>query len=581
LRRNHAGKESEAQGLLSSSDHSSESFPDHQMVDHDDSHSTKMIGFSEELRKLNRDSYAFQNLEVFLSTCVSFLELYPEPVVILDQKGIIKFMNHRFLSWVEYDLDELCNTSFFSSSFFSSVNELTMIKYVLNPKNDHQNTPFEMVFQSKHGQHHTGLLHVNSILNMTDEVIGLIITITDITQLKSEKDEINQLSQFQRSMIENENMWLSVCDLSSNVMIWNKAAERISGFSKEEVMGDNQVWEWLKPDHKADRGLVTTKGFTKIDGTIISEDFETQIKRKDGTVRMISWTPRMFLDQFNNPVGTITIGKDITHQKENEEQIKQQNEELLELNKHLEEKVEERTKKIHLLLDQKNDFINQLGHDLKTPLTPLMALLPIIKQEVERPDKKELVDVLIRNTTYMRDLITKTIELAKLNSDMVPFTFDAVHLFDEVEFIRDNNLPLVKEKQISFLNQVPKDLYVQADKLRLREILLNLFTNAMKYTKEAGGIIEISAHTDDEMVTISVVDNGIGMTSDQLEKIFNEFYKADESRHYLGSTGLGLTISKRLVEKHGGRIWAESDGKGMGSRFFFTIKKAGNPYISE
>jgi len=529
---------------------------------------------SDELQKLQRDSFGFTDLSVFLSTCVDFLELYPEPVCIIDNKGMITFMNHRFLNWIGFDQKDLEGTPFFSSLFFSKGNEQSMIQYALDPKNHRFNNPYEMIFQTKTGNQQTGLVHMNMIKDLKQEMIGLIISITDITDLKADQDEITKLSQFQRSLIENENMWLSVCDLSSNVMMWNKAAERISGYTQDEVMGKNLVWQQLKPDNNIDGGFVTTKGFTKIDNTIISEDFETKIKRKDGSIRVISWTPRMFLDQFNNPVGTITIGKDITVQKENEEKIKNQNKQLVELNKNLEDKVHERTEKIQSLLTQKNEFINQLGHDLKTPLTPLMVLLPIIKKELNQTENEEMVDVMIRNANYMKDLITKTIEIAKLNSNMVPLTFIPVNVCDEVEFIKQNNMMILDEKKITLENQVSSDIIVEADPLRFREILLNLVTNAIKYSKDDGGTICIDARIEEDKVIISVSDDGIGMNEEQIKRVFDEFYKADESRHCLDSSGLGLNISKRLVEKHGGSIWVKSDGIGKGSVFSFSLKKS-------
>jgi PAS domain S-box-containing protein len=563
----------EQQGQMSlGSDQVNGSQPERDNVDNEMPCNTMF--FSEELQKLPDDSFGFQNLSMFLSACADFLELYPEPACITDKKGMITFVNHQFLSWVGFDKNELVGTLFFSSLFFSKRNEQSMIQYALDPNLQRFNNPYEMIFQTRNGDQQTGLLHMNVIKDLNDEMIGLIISITDITSFKVEQDEVTKLSQFQRSLIENENMWLSVCDLSSNVMMWNKAAERISGYSKDEVVGKNQVWTWLKPEKIGKDGFVTTKGFTRIEGTIVSEDFETCIKRKDGKIRVISWTPRMFLDQFNNPVGTITIGKDITDQKENEEKIKNQNKQLVELNKNLEEKVLERTEKIHSLLDQKNEFINQLGHDLKTPLTPLMALLPIIRKEIEKTEKKEMIDVMIRNANYMKDLITKTIEIAKLNSNMVPLTFIPVNVFDEVEFIKENNQMLFTEKHIIFENQVAHDVMVDADPLRFREILLNLVTNAVKYSKKDGGMVRIDARVDGSMEVISVVDDGIGMNAEQKKRVFDEFYKADESRHCLDSSGLGLNITKRLVEKHGGSIWVESDGIGKGSTFFFTLKRS-------
>jgi len=111
---------------------------------------------------------------------------------------------------------------------------------------------------------------------------------------------------------------------------------------------------------------------------------------------------------------------------------------------------------------------------------------------------------------------------------------------------------------------------LQADKLRLEELFDNLIGNSIKYSPN-GGNITIDAEDDGKFVVVFVKDEGTGMTSEQLEHVFEEFYKADESRHDFNSSGLGLSICKRIVEKHGGKIWAESEGKGKGTTMFFTI----------
>ena len=136
----------------------------------------------------------------------------------------------------------------------------------------------------------------------------------------------------------------------------------------------------------------------------------------------------------------------------------------------------------------------------------------------------------------------------------------------------------MKEKKITFENFADNKCFVKADKLRFVELLNNLIINAARFTPIGGSII-IDAKDDGNFVTISVNDSGIGMSEDQLGKIFEEFYKADESRHEMDSSGLGLSICKSIVERHGGRIWAESLGKGMGSTFYFTLKSGNEKVI--
>ena len=241
-------------------------------------------------------------------------------------------------------------------------------------------------------------------------------------------------------------------------------------------------------------------------------------------------------------------------------------------NKTLEIKVFERTKKIDNLLKQKDEFINQLGHDLKNPLNPLVNLLPIL--EKSEPDKKnkEIFDILIRNTNYMKNLVIKTIDLGRLNSPKTKFYFEDVNLYTEFNDVISNNKIIFKEKNIEINNNIPDNIIVQADKLRINELIINLLNNAAKYTNCLGNIT-LDAKQDNNYVTISVKDSGIGMTDEQLEHVFDEFYKADPARHDFDSSGLGLSICKRIVEIHNGEIWVESKGLGEGSTFYFTIPK--------
>ena len=127
-----------------------------------------------------------------------------------------------------------------------------------------------------------------------------------------------------------------------------------------------------------------------------------------------------------------------------------------------------------------------------------------------------------------------------------------------------------EEKQIDIVNNVPSDIFIKADKLRMEELFINLINNAVKYSNDSGSIF-VDASVVQDSLMISIKDTGIGMTKEQLQRVFNEFYKADESRHDFDSSGLGMTICKRIVEKHGGKIWVESDGLEKGSTIYFTI----------
>ncbi len=303
----------------------------------------------------------------------------------------------------------------------------------------------------------------------------------------------------------------------------------------------------------------------------------------------------------NQPNNLLVIARDITEQKKAEKELEikvkslKENEkatlnimedfqdtikkledaqkQINDLNKNLEKKVEKRTKKIQELLEQKDDFIHQLGHDLKTPLTPINTLLPIVRKKVKDEKLKELLDVSIQNANYMKNLVFKTLQLAKINSPNVQLVLQDTNLSGEFEKIIENKKYELEENKIQIDNNIDENIVVEADKIRLDELIDNLLSNALKYSYDEGGKIVLNAEKKDDEIVVSIDDNGMGMTKEQTKHIFDEFYKIDESRHDLGSTGLGLAICKRIVEKHGGKIWAESPGPKKGTTFYFTIKK--------
>lgn len=275
------------------------------------------------------------------------------------------------------------------------------------------------------------------------------------------------------------------------------------------------------------------------------------------------------LEDYNKSLEKTVDMRTMELEMKNKELISAQNT-LKFLNKNLEQKVDERTREIQRLLKQKDEFVNQLGHDLKNPLGPLVSLLPLLERREADPKYKEMLTVIHRNVGYMTNLVTKTLQLARLNSPNTKFTFEQTNLLDELNDVLIANKIMFESKDIQIHTIVPDTIIVHADKLRLHELFNNLFNNAVKYSENGGKII-IEAEESATDVTIKVTDTGIGMSEEQLERVFDEFYKADPSRHDFDSSGLGVSICKRIVERHGGRIWVESDGLGKGSSFKFTL----------
>lgn len=238
----------------------------------------------------------------------------------------------------------------------------------------------------------------------------------------------------------------------------------------------------------------------------------------------------------------------------------------------LDDMVLKRTAEVEKLLRQKDEFITQLGHDLKTPLTPLVALLPRIMKDESDPKLKELLGITVDRVNHMKELVTKTLKLARINSLYIELDLMDMNVREEVETILGNSEFALKKKNITVDNKIPADLIFRGDRMFVHEIFDNILSNAIKHIPEDGGRITIDAGLEWGTLTVTVQDTGSGMTDEQLGQIFDEFYKGNSSRHDLASFGLGLTIVRRIVERHGGKIWASSPGLGKGSTIHFTLK---------
>ena len=254
------------------------------------------------------------------------------------------------------------------------------------------------------------------------------------------------------------------------------------------------------------------------------------------------------------------------------EDLKKTQKEISILNKNLEQKVSERTEELEKVLKYKDEFINQLSHDLKNPLVPITNLLPVLIKKIDDPELVNYVKIIQRRINYIKHLVVQILEFARLNSPLLKLDIENLNLFEITNQVFEDNQLIFKDKDIKIKNMIDENIFLDADKVKLEELISNLSTNAVKYM-EKGGTITINAKEDNEFINVSIKDTGIGLTKEELDHVFDEFYKADWSRHDQSSIGLGLSICKRIVDKHNGRIWAESLGNGKGSTFRFSIPK--------
>jgi signal transduction histidine kinase len=221
----------------------------------------------------------------------------------------------------------------------------------------------------------------------------------------------------------------------------------------------------------------------------------------------------------------------------------------------------------------KSEFLANMSHELRTPLNAIIGFSEVLSErmfgELNEKQEEYLKDI-YASGTHLLSLINDILDLSKIEAGRMELELTDFHLPTAL----DNALTLVREragrKSITLQTSVDERLgAVRADERKIRQVVLNLLSNAIKFTPE-GGRIDVHAAPKDESVEVSVTDTGVGIAPEDQEKVFEEFRQVGTAAKKVEGTGLGLTLCRKFVELHGGRIWVKSQ-EGMGSTFTFTI----------
>lgn len=223
----------------------------------------------------------------------------------------------------------------------------------------------------------------------------------------------------------------------------------------------------------------------------------------------------------------------------------------------------------------KTQFLAHMSHELRTPLNAIIGFSEILEDQTFGPmneRQERYIQNILKSSRHLLTLINDILDLTKVEAGKMELIATQFLLQDCLRQVMDVLDPLARNKGIEVISDLPEDLPIlEADEGRMRQILFNLLSNAIKFTSEGGSVTTKVEMMPNDIVQISVRDTGIGIKKEHQDLIFSEFRQVDETyaRRYEG-TGLGLALTKRLVELHGGTIWVESE-EGKGSTFTFTI----------
>jgi signal transduction histidine kinase len=214
------------------------------------------------------------------------------------------------------------------------------------------------------------------------------------------------------------------------------------------------------------------------------------------------------------------------------------------------------------------EFINVAAHELRTPIQPILGLAEVLQHGIKDTHQIHLTDVIIRNAKRLQRLTEDILDVTKIESQSLQLNKEQFNLREMMlNAIADSNNQLKKDSNIKLELVSKEDVFVEADKARLNQVIANLLSNAIKFTQEEGGSITIRTEIMNSRILVSIKDTGTGIDPEILPRLFTKFVTKPET----GGTGLGLFISKSIIEAHGGSIWAENNKDGKGASFTFSL----------
>ena len=481
------------------------------------------------------DSIQSQSVDLFRSLAVSS----PVGIYIL-QEGKFRYVNPAFERYTGYTAEELIG--------------MNSLKLVLPDDRDMvREKAIEMLktqdFQAYEYRSLTKDGDVKWILETVAPIDyqgkqATIGTYVDITERKQAEDLFKSLA-----MSSPVGVYIAQ---NGKFQYVNPAFQRDTGYDEDELIGINSL-SIVKPE---DREKVRENATLMLKGRL-TESYEYRTENKMGETRWILEAVAPI--NYKGKRATVGTYVDITSRKQIEEKIELLYEHEKELRQNLEDEMQRRV-----------DFMNTVVHELKTPLVPIIAASDLLSGQVKEETSVKLSASILRSASTLNTRIDTLLDIARGEVGTLTLEYKETNLSQLLHQIYNEMYSPAMIRGINFVADIPTDLTnIRIDESRIEQVVVNLLSNAFKFTPE-NGEVSIGAKVSGDSLLVEVRDNGPGIAKENFSKIFEPYYRVENGNHQPAGLGLGLSLCRTIIEAHGGKIRVESE-TGKGSTFSFVI----------
>ncbi len=481
----------------------------------------------------------------------NLVENAQEGVWAVDENDDTIFVNPKICEMLGYTRDEIMGKNLF---FFLEDSMIDLITSYRERREKGFKDTYELDFIKKDGTLLSTSINAAPILNENGEFKGSFAFINDITNRKIAEQKLKESEERYRNLIESVPFSIVLIDQQGTLIYCNPALEKLIDYRRDELIG---IEFKNLPAINTKYVPILLKRFQKVLKGEILSSLEMELYKKDGQSIWIRY--QSTLVKLGDDILLQTIINDITEQRKAD---------LL---------IEEEFVKLKELDQIRTDLISRISHELKTPLVSVCGaselLLDLCVEEF-KGDTKELLEMIEKGGKRLKYLVDNLVDITRIEYKKLELKKDTNNFSQIIRDCTKELMYLIKKRELNLELDLMDDLFLEFDKIRIEQVILNLLSNAIKNTPPNGKII-VKALKKNDYAELLISDNGIGLTKEEINKLFTRFGKIERYGNGLEhidiqGTGLGLYISKEIIDLHEGQIWAKSAGRDKGSTF--TIK---------
>jgi PAS domain S-box-containing protein len=430
---------------------------------------------------------------------------------------------------------------------------------------------YELTYIRADGTRFPALVSVTALRDLDDDVIGFLLIGTDNTARKQVEAEQALLDQrlrdqhfYTRSLIESNIDPLITTDPHGIISDVNHQMEMLTGRTRDELIGAPFKGCFTEPQ-RAEEAITRVLRESKV------TNYELTALARDGRETVVSFNATTFHDRDRKLQGVFAAARDVTERKHFEHALQETNVEL-----HAARESAEKANRA------KSEFLSSMSHELRTPLNAVLGFAQLMASEVPPPGERQQrsIDQILKGGWYLLRLINEILDLSMIEAGKVTMSQESMSINDVLQDCKGMIEPQASRRGITLtFPDLDNVFYVHADRTRIKQVMINLLSNAIKYNGVGGAVIVQCAESSEHRVRVSVRDTGAGLSADQLAQLFQPFNRLGQHDGVEEGTGIGLVVTRQLVELMGGRIGVESV-VGAGTVFWVEFAASTPPALA-